>query len=75
MPNLQVVKTRVPTIDDVAEIAGVSTSTVSRALGDSPHVREETRERVRAAAETLNYVPNDAARMLAARRFLAKEAV
>jgi len=57
-----------PTIGDVADAAGVSKSTVSRALCDAPNVRPETRERVRVAATRLGYVPNDAARALAARR-------
>jgi DNA-binding LacI/PurR family transcriptional regulator len=40
---------------DIADLAGVSQSTVSRALRGSPLVNEETRRRVQAAVETLNY--------------------
>ncbi len=40
---------------DVAEAAGVSQSTVSRALAGSPSITEETRSRVEAAAAALGY--------------------
>jgi LacI family fructose operon transcriptional repressor len=53
-----------PSIKEVADAAGVSTATVSRVLADKPHVRPETRERVLAAVETLNYRPNRVARSL-----------
>lgn len=45
-----------PTSFDVAEVAGVSQSTVSRALRGSPGVNAETRARVSAAARELGYV-------------------
>jgi DNA-binding LacI/PurR family transcriptional regulator len=48
----------VATIADVAKRAGVAPSTVSRALNDSGYVSRETRERVLAAIDELNYVPN-----------------
>lgn len=44
---------RVPTISDVARLAGVSTGTVSRVLNRRPGVRPETRERVLAVVERL----------------------
>jgi DNA-binding LacI/PurR family transcriptional regulator len=49
-------KTLRPTSFDVAERAGVSQSTVSRALRNSPGVNAETRARVSAAARELGYV-------------------
>ncbi|HEX7369538.1 MAG TPA: LacI family DNA-binding transcriptional regulator [Rhodanobacteraceae bacterium] len=47
-------KKRITSID-IAELAGVSQATVSRALRGDPSVSEETRMRVEAAATTLNY--------------------
>jgi LacI family transcriptional regulator len=46
------------TIKDVAREAGVSKSTVSLVLQDSPLIRPDTAERVRGAAEKLGYVYN-----------------
>ena len=43
------------TLQDVARHAGVSVSTVSRALNEHPAIKAETRERVVAAAQALNY--------------------
>ena len=56
------------TIHDVAAQAGVSVATVSRVLNGKQVVREETKERVERAAESLHYVPNVAARSLSSRR-------
>lgn len=53
------------TIDDVAELAGVSIKTVSRVVNREPNVREATREKVEKAIARLNYQPNKAARNLA----------
>lgn len=47
-----------PTSRDIAEIAGVSQATVSRALRDSPLVRKETREKIQQIARDLNYFVN-----------------
>lgn len=55
---------RRPALTDVARAAGVSHQTVSRVLNGHPQVREETRERVRAAMTELQYRPNRAARTL-----------
>ena len=57
-----------PRLADVAEMAGVSTATVSRALNHPDTVTRELRERVRAAVDTLGYVPYGPARALASRR-------
>ena len=46
---------RRPTSFDIAALAGVSQPTVSRALSGNPSVSDETRARVLAAAEQLNY--------------------
>lgn len=57
-----------PTLQDVADTAGVSTATVSRCLNQPDKVREEVRERINQAIQTLGYVPHGAARALASRR-------
>jgi DNA-binding LacI/PurR family transcriptional regulator len=51
---------------DVARLAGVHVSTVSRVLRDSPqlNIRPETRLRIKAAADELGYRPNAVARAL-----------
>ncbi len=59
---------RRPTISDVARLANVSISTVSRVLNTSAPVAEETVQQVCRAIETLEYVPSAAARSLAGRR-------
>jgi LacI family transcriptional regulator len=53
-----------PTIKDVAERAGVSIATVSRALNDKGDVSVETRERVREVARSVGYSADPAARSL-----------
>lgn len=55
-------------IQDVAAIAGVSMKTVSRVVNNEPHVREDTRLRVQAAIEQLQYRPHPSARSLAGQR-------
>ena len=56
------------TIRDVAQAAGVSTATVSRALRGLPHVDPETRERVRRVAAEMDYVVSPSASRLASGR-------
>lgn len=58
----------VPTLEDVAKLAGVSTATVSRCLNSPERVVEATRKKVLAAVDTLGYAPNFAARVMAAKR-------
>lgn len=53
-----------PTIRDVAERAGVSIATVSRALNDRGDVSAQTRERVREVARSVGYSADPAARSL-----------
>lgn len=52
------------TSKDIAKIAGVSQSTVSRVLTNDPRVRAETRERVLRVLAEKKYEPNLAARMM-----------
>jgi DNA-binding LacI/PurR family transcriptional regulator len=52
------------TIRDVAKKANVGVGTVSRVLNESPSVSEETRQKVLAAIEQLNFSPNPIARQL-----------
>ena len=52
------------TIKDIAKLADVSVSTVSRVLNDRPDVSEDSRRRVRAVIEAHRYVPNNSARDL-----------
>jgi LacI family transcriptional regulator len=47
-----------PTIREVAKLAGVAPITVSRVVNNSGYVSKETRARVEAAVEQLGYVPN-----------------
>lgn len=53
-----------PTIRDVARVAGVSTTTVSRVLNNRGYISKKTREIVYTAINNLNYLPNDLARSL-----------
>ena len=57
-----------PTIEDVAELAGVSRGTVSRVLNGGRHVRPAVMASVNSAIEALGYSVNQAARNLAAGR-------
>ena len=53
-----------PGIKDVAKVAGVSPTTVSRVLNNRGYISEETRKKVYDAMEEINYYPNEIARAL-----------
>jgi DNA-binding LacI/PurR family transcriptional regulator len=55
-------------IKDIAKAAGVSHSTVSRALSDSPLVSDETKARIQRLAQEMGYSPNTLARSLVTRQ-------
>ncbi|MBD0747457.1 LacI family DNA-binding transcriptional regulator [Streptomyces sp. CBMA152] len=57
-----------PTLEEVAARAGVGRGTASRVINGSPRVSDRTRAAVEAAVAELGYVPNRAARALAANR-------
>lgn len=57
-----------PTLQDVADYAGVSTATVSRCLNQPDKVKPSVQETIRQAIDALGYVPHGAARALASRR-------
>ncbi|WP_142119976.1 LacI family DNA-binding transcriptional regulator [Arthrobacter sp. SLBN-122] len=59
---------RLPRLEDVAELAGVSHQTVSRVVNSHPNVSAGTREKVEAAIARLGYRRNTAARSLVTRR-------
>src|ERR1700738_5115426 len=56
------------TIKDVAKLAGVSFKTVSRVINQSPYVRDEGRQKVLRAANTLEYRPLHHARQMRTQR-------
>jgi DNA-binding LacI/PurR family transcriptional regulator len=56
--------TKAHTIEDIARLAGVCKSTVSRALSNSPLINEKTRERISAIARAHNFQINMPARRL-----------
>lgn len=61
-------KGRMPRLEDVADVAGVSHQTVSRVINNHPNVSKATREKVEAAIAGLGYRRNTAARSLVTRR-------
>lgn len=63
-----IIKRKLPTLEDVANAAEVSTATVSRALNEPGKVSQDTRDRVMQAVDALNYTPNFGARAIAANR-------
>jgi DNA-binding LacI/PurR family transcriptional regulator len=67
LSELQKIPRKPPTVRDVAELAQVSTATVSRVLAGTDPVREDLRERVFRASNELGYTPNRVARNLRVR--------
>lgn len=57
-----------PTLEEIASVAGVSRSTVSRVINDAPNVRKAVRQRVKRVVREMGYYPNAAARSLAGQR-------
>lgn len=55
-------------IKEIARYCGVSTATVSKAMNDKSDIGEETKRRIREAAERLGYFPNATARALRTKR-------
>jgi len=55
-------------LKEIAELVGVSISTVSRALRDDPRVNKRTKERIISAARNMNYLPNQAAKSLVTKK-------
>ncbi|HSO27682.1 MAG TPA: LacI family DNA-binding transcriptional regulator [Anaerolineales bacterium] len=56
------------TLDDIAKLAGVSRSTVSRVVNNHPNVSDRARKRVLKVIENTGFQPNAAARALASHR-------
>lgn len=65
----------VPTLEDVAKVAGVSPATVSRSLNSPSLVSKETLKRVKSAVETLGYTPHFGARFMSAKRTMTIGAI
>ena len=57
-------RSNMTTIKEISKACGVSTATVSKALNGYSDVSDETKEKIRRAAEKLHYLPNAAARQL-----------
>lgn len=69
MQLMEPVRRMSPTIYDIARVAGVSKSTVSRVLNKQTNISPEAREKVLKAIDELNYQPNKLARALTASGF------
>ena len=65
----------IPTLEDVAVLANVSTATVSRTINSPDKVAPETRQRVDDAVAKLGYSPNFGARTMAVRRTMTIGAI
>ena len=68
MPAEKSQRTNRVSIKDIARAAGVSHSTVSRALRNSPLVNAETAAHIRRIAEEMGYIPNIVAQSLVTQR-------
>ncbi len=68
LPRPAVLRRVAPTLEEVAERAGVSRSTTSRAINGGLRVSPEAQASVDAAVADLGYIPNRAARSLVTRR-------
>jgi LacI family transcriptional regulator, gluconate utilization system Gnt-I transcriptional repressor len=66
--KLKDVRPTAPTMADVAERAGVSTMTVSRALKDGASIAKDTRNRIKKAVDDLGYVLDQSAGSLSSKR-------
>lgn len=71
MPRRRTSSSRAATVRDVAQLAGVSVGTVSKAMNNTGKLREETRKKVHAAARELNFRPNTLAQGLRSGRTFA----
>ncbi len=67
-PLLEEVDVKRVTSVDIARAAGVSQSTVSRALAGNSRISDETKKKIRRTAERLGYTPNEFARGLQTKR-------
>jgi LacI family transcriptional regulator/LacI family repressor for deo operon, udp, cdd, tsx, nupC, and nupG len=63
-----VVRRRIVTIEDIARAAGVSHTTVSRALRDNPLISLDVREQIQRLSREMGYIPNGVAQSLQTRR-------
>lgn len=61
-------KSSMPTVSDVARLAGVGAITVSRYVNGTSYVSEAKKKKIQAAIHKLGYRPNQAARMLKGQR-------
>ncbi len=56
------------TLQDIAKKAGVTTTTISRALNNKPDVSPKTKEKILKIAKNLGYTPNLLAKSLRSRK-------